>query len=144
MIIRRQENGGAAQRKALDRWDILHTPDFNANSKEYILYREGLEKENLAVYLVSLCKSFYEQRSSREPAPLRPLSETGTPSRSGSTLLYQCRHCLTLYDEQFGDPEAGQPAGKTFQQLPEDYACPVCGSEKEAFKPVEKTALTKG
>jgi len=143
VIIRRQESGSAGQRKALDRWDILHTPDFNANSKEYILYREGLEKENLAVYLVSLCKSFYEQRSRKEPMPLRSSIADPLPG-SDIAHVFQCRHCLTLYDQQFGDPEADVPAGSAFQQLPEDYACPVCGSGKDAFKPVEKTALTKG
>ena len=140
VIIRRQEGGAAGQRKTLDRYDILHTPDFNANSKEYILYREGLEKENLAVYLVSLCKSFYEQRSSREPTPLTPPARTASPDRSGTAQVFRCRHCLTRYDEQYGDPDAGQPAGTPFQQLPPDYTCPVCDSGRADFERIEKTA----
>jgi len=144
VIIRKQTGGRADQRKLLDRYDLLHTPDFNANSKEYILYREGLEKENLSVYLVSLCKSFYEQQSRREPAPLHR-SYGGMEISSGknkSVTVFQCRHCLTLYDEQYGDPDAGEPAGRPFEQTSSGYSCPVCGSGKEDFRPVEKNLLT--
>ncbi|MDO6431236.1 rubredoxin [Flavitalea sp. BT771] len=148
VIIRKQEVGRSDQRKVLDRYDILHTPDFNANSKEYILYREGLEKENLFVYLVSLCKSFYEQQSRKEPAPLHnSLSGAGGTTSSpavGGSPVFQCRHCLTVYDEQYGDPAAGEPAGRPFAQVAPDYACPVCGSGKSDFRLIEKTAFIKG
>jgi len=148
VIIRKQEVGRSDQRKVLDRYDILHTPDFNANSKEYILYREGLEKENLFVYLVSLCKSFYEQQSTIGPAPLHhPLSGAGAATSSpamGGPPVFQCRHCLTVYDEQYGDPSAGEPAGRPFAQVSPDYSCPVCGSGRSDFRLVEKTALIKG
>ena len=107
----------------------------------YILYREGLEKENLSVYLVSLCKSFYEGR--REPALLRRSfgSIETSPGHDKSVTVFQCKHCLTLYDEQYGDPDAGEPAGRPFGQTSSGYTCPVCGSGKEDFIPVEKTAL---
>src|SRR5882757_785976 len=116
VIIRKQEAGGPGQRKILDRYDILHTPDFNANSKEYILYREGLEKENLFVYLVSLCKSFYEQQSRKEPAPLRThlIGSSALPGVTAGAMVFQCRNCLSLYDEQYGDPAAGEPPGRSF------------------------------
>ena len=147
VIIRKQEGGRSDQRKVLDRYDILHTPDFNANSKEYILYREGLEKENLFVYLVSLCKSFYEQQSGREPAPLhKPLpgaGATASSSAAGESPVFQCRHCFTVYDEQYGDPEVGESAGRPFKEVSPDYVCPVCGSGKADFRVIEKTALFK-
>jgi rubredoxin len=146
IIIRKQTGGRADTRKQADRYDILHTPDFNANSKEYILYREGLEKENLSVYLVSLCKSFYEQQSKKEPAPLhRPFHGSDTSAvREEGGAVFQCIHCLTLYDEQYGDPAAGEPPGRPFEQTAPGYVCPVCGSDKEDFRPVEKTALIQG
>ncbi|MBN9380030.1 MAG: rubredoxin [Chitinophagaceae bacterium] len=146
VIIRKQEEATTGQRKVLDRYDILHTPDFNANSKDYILYREGVEKENLPVYLVSLCKSFYEQQSRKEPAALR-LSDravSDTAIAAGVRPVFQCRHCLTVYDEQYGDPAAGEPPGRPFAETSPDYACPVCGSDKADFGPVEKTTPIKG
>lgn len=144
VIIRKQEGGGAAQRKVLDRYDILHTPDFNANSKEYVLYREGLEKENLTIYLVSLCKSFYEQQSRKEPAALRFSKAPDTAAAVHVKPVFQCRHCFTVYDEQYGDPAAGEPPGRPFEETSPDYVCPVCGSDKADFRPVEKTTLIKG
>ncbi|HEY4209331.1 MAG TPA: rubredoxin, partial [Puia sp.] len=145
VIIRRQ-TGGRDQRKGLDRYDILHTPDFNANSKEIILYREGLEKENLAVYLVSLCKSFYERQSGSEPAPLRRPPDGPGLSSGGDkpVIVFQCRDCFTLYDEQFGDPDAGEPPGRPFEQTAPHYVCPVCGGGKKGFTPVEKSTLIEG
>jgi rubredoxin len=146
VIIRKQEDRRAEKRKAQDLYDILHTPDFNANSKEHVLYREGVAKENLSVYLVSLCKSFYEQQSRREPAPLRLREQTAAVSSADEAAapLFQCRHCFTLYDEQYGDPVAGEPPGRAFAATSPDYVCPVCGSEKADFRPIQKTALTKG
>jgi rubredoxin len=145
VIIRKQEGGGAGQRKVLDRYDVLHTPDFNANSKEFILYREGLEKENLPIYLVSLCKSFYEQQSRKEPAALRfSAAAPGSAVAAGVRPLFQCLYCLTVYDEQYGDPAAGEPPGRPFAETSPDYACPVCGSGKADFRPIEKTVPIKG
>jgi len=146
VIIRKQEEGAAGKRKMLDRYDILHTSDFNANSKEYVLYREGLEKENLSVYLVSLCKSFYEQQSRKEPLGLR-FSGAEIPSQAitaDAKPVFECSHCFTVYDEQYGDPAAGEPPGRPFAETSPDYVCPVCGSDKADFRPVEKTTLIKG
>src|SRR5258708_15939444 len=66
VIIGRQVNNAPNQRKTLDRYDILYTPDFNPNSKEVILFRKDLEKETLGTYLVSLCKYFYELQSEQD------------------------------------------------------------------------------
>ena len=62
VIVRRQFNTIRGKLKALDKYDILHTDDFNPNSKNYTLYRSGIRKEHLAVYLISLCKAFYERQ----------------------------------------------------------------------------------
>lgn len=48
-------------------------------------------------------------------------------------MKYVCELCGTIYDEAVGDPGRKIPAGTAFGELPADYTCPVCGSEKEAF-----------
>ena len=56
-------------------------------------------------------------------------------------MKYVCELCGRIYDEALGDPNRGVPAGTAFAQLSEHYACPDCGSEKEAFNPAnQKTA----
>ena len=48
-------------------------------------------------------------------------------------MKYVCELCGMLYDELTGDPKRNIPQGTLFKDLPVDYTCPVCGSEKEAF-----------
>lgn len=47
---------------------------------------------------------------------------------------YVCSVCGYTYDPQEGDPENGIAAGTPFADLPADWACPVCGAEKDAFE----------
>lgn len=49
---------------------------------------------------------------------------------------YQCTICGYVYDPEEGDPDAGIPPGTPFEQIPEDWYCPVCGVSKMEFEPV--------
>lgn len=44
-----------------------------------------------------------------------------------------CKSCGYDYSPQKGDPEYPVSPGTQFQQLPSDWQCPVCGSEKKQF-----------
>jgi rubredoxin len=46
---------------------------------------------------------------------------------------YVCDVCGWIYDPEKGDPKDGIAPGTAFEDLPEDWACPVCGAEKEDF-----------
>lgn len=50
---------------------------------------------------------------------------------------YVCSVCGYVYDPAVGDPDSGIPAGTAFEDLPDDWACPVCGVSKEDFSPEE-------
>ncbi|MDI6617843.1 MAG: rubredoxin [Clostridiales bacterium] len=50
---------------------------------------------------------------------------------------YQCSVCGYIYDPSVGDPDAGIPAGTAFEDLPDDWVCPVCGVAKDQFEKVE-------
>ncbi len=47
---------------------------------------------------------------------------------------YECRICGWVYDPLIGDPEDGVPPGVSFESLPKDWGCPVCGAGKSHFK----------
>jgi rubredoxin---NAD+ reductase len=47
-----------------------------------------------------------------------------------------CRACGLIYDEQLGDPDSGLIAGTRFEDIPEDWACPLCGVTKADFEPL--------
>ncbi|MBS1664061.1 MAG: rubredoxin [Bacteroidetes bacterium] len=134
IIIRKQEGIRPGQLKLLDRYELWHTAGFNPHSKEYILFRKDLEKENIYPYLVSLCKEFYRLQGEKEP-PLAVI----TPGPPPSGPIFRCGHCLTLYDEQYGDPEGGVPPGTAFEHTPPDYSCPLCGEARSGFYQAEKT-----
>lgn len=50
---------------------------------------------------------------------------------------YICRACGLIYDEEFGDPDSGLMAGTRFEDIPEDWECPLCGVTKLDFEPYE-------
>jgi rubredoxin len=48
-----------------------------------------------------------------------------------------CLICGWLYEEKFGLPEEGIPAGTPWDQVPMNWTCPECGARKEDFEMVE-------
>jgi rubredoxin-NAD+ reductase len=57
----------------------------------------------------------------------------------GATLApfeqYICNACGYIYNEADGDPDSGLPAGTRFADIPDDWACPLCGVTKADFAP---------
>ena len=50
---------------------------------------------------------------------------------------YVCNPCGWIYDPAVGDPENGIEAGTAFENLPDDWACPLCGAGKELFEQID-------
>jgi flavin reductase (DIM6/NTAB) family NADH-FMN oxidoreductase RutF/rubredoxin len=50
---------------------------------------------------------------------------------------YVCDVCGWVYDPEEGDPDNGVAPGTAFEDIPDDWACPVCGAAKEEFSPEE-------
>ena len=46
---------------------------------------------------------------------------------------YKCLYCGTIYEEEHGMPEMDIPPGTRWEDLPEDFVCPECGSDKRDF-----------
>lgn len=51
---------------------------------------------------------------------------------------YECLVCGWIYDEQKGDPEADVPPETLFENIPEEWKCPMCGSKKVVFTHLKK------
>lgn len=47
---------------------------------------------------------------------------------------YKCTVCGYVYDPEKGDPDRGVAAETAFEDLPEDWVCPLCGAAKDAFE----------
>lgn len=46
---------------------------------------------------------------------------------------YICEPCGYEYDPEVGDPDGGIAPGTAFEDLPEDWLCPICGLGKDVF-----------
>ena len=49
---------------------------------------------------------------------------------------YRCTVCGYIYDPEQGDSDSGIAPGTSFEDLPDDWVCPVCGVGKDKFEPV--------
>ena len=49
---------------------------------------------------------------------------------------YQCDDCGWIYDPALGDPDGGIAPGTPWEEIPDDWICPVCGAEKDVFTKV--------
>ncbi len=46
---------------------------------------------------------------------------------------WKCEVCGYIYDPKEGDPDNGVESGTSFDNLPDDWVCPVCGAGKDVF-----------
>ena len=51
---------------------------------------------------------------------------------------YICNVCGYIYDPEEGDPDSDISPGTPFEDIPDDWVCPVCGVGKEDFEQVEE------
>jgi rubredoxin len=50
---------------------------------------------------------------------------------------WRCTVCDYVYDPAQGDPEAGVPPHTGFEDLPENWQCPICGVGKDEFEQLD-------
>ncbi len=51
-------------------------------------------------------------------------------------MKYMCIPCGYIYDKAEGDLSAGVEVGTSFEDLPDDWVCPICFVGKEEFEEV--------
>lgn len=47
---------------------------------------------------------------------------------------WTCSVCGYIYDPALGDNEGGIQPGTPFEDLPDEWVCPVCGASKDMFE----------
>ena len=58
-----------------------------------------------------------------------------TTDQEDQTMKYVCQICGYVYDPEVGDPDSGIAPGTAFEDIPEDWVCPICGVGKDSFAP---------
>ncbi len=77
----------------------------------------------------------YYQQVKRGTTPKTAPSYIADKKEEKTTMdKYQCTVCGYIYDPDKGDPDGGIKPGTKFEDIPDDWTCPVCGAEKSQFK----------
>jgi flavin reductase (DIM6/NTAB) family NADH-FMN oxidoreductase RutF/rubredoxin len=101
----------------------------------YAYYREKykmLAPKNAPTYVE---KEKLENEVVPEPeSKLEKKEEILKPQTSNASDTYTCSICGFQYDPDEGDPALGIPPGTAFEDLPDDYKCPICNAGKDYFK----------
>ncbi len=83
----------------------------------YAYYREvlkGFSPKNAPTYI--------------DKEKIAPKDEVSTDNE-----VWQCQLCRYTYETDKGDPISGIPPGTRFEDLPDDWTCPICGADKLMF-----------
>jgi len=78
--------------------------------------------------------AYYQQvKKGKSPAtaPTYIKEETVAPVVSAK---YTCMVCGYVYDPKLGDPDNNIKPGTPFEELPDDWLCPICGADKSQFE----------
>lgn len=62
------------------------------------------------------------------------IKEEKNKKEEGNMKKYVCTVCGYVYDPEVGDPDNGIAPGTSFEELPDDWVCPVCGVGKDSFE----------
>ena len=57
--------------------------------------------------------------------------------KKGEKVMYKCLACGYVYDPEIGDPDSGIAPGTKFEDIPEDWVCPLCGVGKDMFEKID-------
>ena len=129
IVIEKSEETGTSPG---DYYNILYAKNFNPNLINYITFAYRVKKEMIPGILIELSKMYFKQ--------LNPEKEQATEERPETkaeevVLSFQCSNCLSVYDQNYGDPAASISKGTPFENLPDAYKCHVCDSPKNDFIP---------
>ena len=112
-----------------DTYNLLYAKNFDPNTREYIMHVQDVDKVELPGLLMELSKLYFEQLGTEreEEKSLKVNKETSEEE------VYQCKDCLTIYNETYGDITQNIAPHTTFESLPDTYECSLCEAPKGSF-----------
>ena len=55
-------------------------------------------------------------------------------NQANAETKYECTVCKYIYNPKYGNEKVGVHSGTAFEDLPENWVCPVCGEKKDVFE----------
>ena len=79
---------------------------------------------------------YHEVKNGKSPknAPTYINEEKQENKEDNKMKKYVCTVCGYVYDPEKGDPDSGIAPGTEFEDIPDDWVCPVCGVSKSDFE----------
>jgi len=78
------------------------------------------------------------RRIRNRTAPNERIGRSTNNKPEKSMKKYRCIVCGWIYDPAQGDPDGGIAPGTPFEDIPDEWSCPLCGVGKDQFEPVEE------
>ena len=87
--------------------------------------------------------SIERHHAERYGAALAALEGKGDAGEADHSIpgLWICRVCSMIYDPAKGDPDSGIAPGTPFEDIPDNWECPICGARKISFIPYRPSTL---
>jgi len=124
------EKNQRSEETHFDTFNILYSKDFLPNLSEYFYYVKDVTLETIPPLLIELSYKYYDQLDTDK----HDTSEPVVGFKPVQHKKYQCSSCMTIYDENIGDPTSDVAPGTSFLKLHNSYTCPVCESPKSAYR----------
>ena len=101
--------------------------------------RETSKTNKTVVVVVEIGSPFFSEakRGTSQPYTGKIEARQTLHQRRATMEKYICNVCSYEYDPEVGDPDGGIEPGTPFENIPDDWVCPVCGAQKDQFQPKE-------
>jgi len=109
--------------------DVTGNPSPPLTYDHYRYQIKGISPENSPTHIPKA-----KEDEKPEPSAKQELKDS---SSAKNLKKYRCTVCGHVYDPVEGDPPAGIAPGTAFDDIPDDWTCPICGVTKEDFVPMD-------
>jgi len=93
-----------------------------------------VEAENIKEGVPMTYAYYHQIKGGRAPKTAPTYIKEETKKADSDMGKFRCTVCGYVYDPEKGDPDSGIKPGTPFEELPDDWVCPVCGANKEQFE----------
>ena len=77
---------------------------------------------------------YHEVKKGKSPKTAPTYIKEENKKETKGVKKYRCKVCGYVYDPEVGDPDSGIKPGTSFEDIPDDWVCPVCGVNKDMFE----------
>ena len=137
IVIEKNEHSEALQAVNFKpTYNLLYAKNFDPNTRDYIIHVQDVDKSELPSLLTELSQLYFDELGTEKEA----VKSKEVVKDRVEEEVYQCKDCLTIYNEEYGDSTQNIPPNTPFKNLPKDYVCSLCEAPKSIF---EKKVLVK-